>query len=363
MLNAWQNCEQNNNEIGSTNPSEKAEEVLDLLCQYHKDNNIGISPNDASFSICIHSWCKSLAPDAADRAEKVLRRKESFLNEVDDLTIRRTDYNSVLSKWKYNLDDGPRHATNLFEDMMQKSETSDDYQSPDEFTFNTLLAVYAKSNDDKGAEKAEERLRQMNQLFDDKISSIQPGMISYRTIMNAYIGRKAKKSPQKVEELVEEMIGKYKSQGREDLRPDSSTLDLILKACNLVPETWADETANNQVIEIANRTFTKLRGKNELKLKPTHSTYAFMFRILNRHMDFTDPRYDLLMKHLWTQCCRDGLVSEFTLESFRLSVKESIFFKCVGGKRGEENAESVKLINLPHDWKRNVAAKRNSNTR
>ena len=360
-LNAWQGCEQSNSEVATINPPEKAEEILDLLCQYHNLKNSDISPNDASFSICIHSWCKSSEPDAAHRAERILRRKESFLDEVDDLTIRRTDYNSILSKWKDSLDEGPEHATNLFEDMMRKSKESGAYQNPDEFSFNTLLAVYAKSNDDKGAEKAEEQLRQMNQLFDEKKTNIQPGMISYRTVMNAYIGRKAKETPRKVEELVDEMIGKYKLQGRDDLRPDSSTLDLILKACNLVPETWADEVANNEVIEIANRTFTKLRGKNELKVKPTHSTYAFMFRIFNRHMDFTDPRYDLLMKNLWTQCCRDGLVSEFTLESFRLSVKESIFFKCIGDENRGKNAERVKLISLPHDWRRNVAAKRKSN--
>ena len=90
----------------------------------------------------------------------------------------------------------------------------------------------------------------------------------------------------------------------------------------------------------------------------THSTYAFMFRIYYRHMDLNDPRYELLMKNLWAQCCRDGLVSEFTLESLRLSVKESTFFECIGHKREGKKAESVKVRSLCSDWRRNVAAKR-----
>ena len=365
MLNAWQLCEQNKDitKEQAISPSQKAEEILNSLCKHHMTEN-GLSPNNASFSICITSYCKSSLPDAADRAESIFRRKEEFLNEIKGLSIRTADYNALLSKWREGINNGPTRATALFEDIVRKSNESEAYEPPNDYTLNALLAVHTKSNDKRGAETAEELLKRMDELHEANKISVRPGMISYRTVMNGYIERKHIVAPQKVEALVEDMIEKYKVQGREDLKPDAIALDLILKACNLVPATWnvvtrENPNINTHIIEIANRTFMKLRGK-EFEAKPTHSTYSFMFRIFNRHMNFKDHRYDTLMKSLWTQACIDGCVSEFTLESLRLSVKESLFFHCIGRGRGESNAESIKVSSLSSEWRRNVSAKRNS---
>lgn len=355
-MNAWQQCEKSSDVTSSVCPSAKAEEILQLLCNQYKAGNRDVAPNDASFSICIHSWCSNSEPNATERAEGILRLKEEFLNQVDGLTIRTTDYNSILSRCKDDPDGGQKQAIALFEAMLMKSSEAEAYQPPNEFSFNTVLSVHAKSNDDRGAEKAEAFLRQLNKLYDEKKTSVQPSMISYRTVINAYISRKHSDAPQKVESLVDELFEKS-AQGRDDLKPDSIVLDLILKACNLVQRTWfadAKEKADTQIIEIANRTFTKIRANSQ----QTHSTYAFMFRIFNRHMNFNDPRYELLMKNLWKGACRDGLVSEFTLESLRQSVKESTFFDCIGRPRGFNKAGSVKVGSLDHDWRRNVTAKR-----
>eukprot|EP00956_Cyclotella_meneghiniana_P025039 scaffold51393_cov100-Cyclotella_meneghiniana.AAC.1 len=363
ILNSWQLCEQNKDVTGSISPSEKAEEILDSLCNHHKAES-GLSPNDASFSICINSYCKSSLPEAADRAERIFRRKEELLNEIKGLSIRTADYNALLSKWREGINNGPARATLLFEDIVRKSNESEAYESPNDYTLNALLAVHTKSNDKRGAETAEVLLKRMDELHKANKINVRPGMISYRTVMNGYIERKNIMSPQKVEALVEGMIEKYKVEGREDLKPDAIAFDLILKACNLVPATWdvnsrEHPNSNSQIIEIANRAFMKLRGK-EFEAKPTHSTYSFMFRIFNRHMNFKDRRYDMLMKSLWTQACNDGCVSEFTLESLRLSVKESFFFDCIGRGRGQSKAESVKVHSLSSEWRRNVAAKRTS---
>ncbi|KAL3805330.1 hypothetical protein HJC23_009037, partial [Cyclotella cryptica] len=281
VMNAWQSFDPN-----------KAEEVLNRLCVCHEKGDKDLSPNDASFSICIHAWCKSTEPDAAEQAERILRRKEAFLNRVDGLVIRTTDYNSIISKWRRDPENGSERAALLFEEMLQKASKSEVYQSPTDVTLNALLAVYAKSNDDKAAQNAEDHLRRMNQLYEDKKSNILPDVISYRTCIDAWIRRKSTVSPEKVEALVKDMTDKYKHEGRDDLCPDSNVFDLILKACNLAPSTWNIEAADRRhdhTIAIANRTFTLLRGNNEFNAKPTHSTYAFMFRIFNRHMDFTDP--------------------------------------------------------------------------
>jgi hypothetical protein len=367
VLNAWQLCEQNDDVTVTTSPPEKAERILDSLCKHHEAEKSHLSPSDASFSMCIQTWCKSPKNFAAERAERLLRLKEEYLHQVEGLVIRVSDYNPVILKWKDDHENGPDRATSLFEDMMEKSILHEAYQYPNVSTLNILLAVLSKSNDKNGAEKAEALLRRMDKLYEEKRLRARTDMISYRTVINAFIARKEITAPAKVEALVDDMIYLYKTQGRKELRPDPDLLDSILKACNLAPMTWniKDKANSHNIIEIANRTFTKLirGGKNEFQFQATHSTYAFMLRILHRHMNFNDPRYDLLMANIWAQCCRDGLVSEFTLESLRLSVRRPLFFDLVdvSSEYGSMDAESIKVSNLDQNWRRNVKAKRSSN--
>lgn len=161
------------------------------------------------------------------------------------------------------------------------------------------------------------------------------------------------------------MIAKYRNEGREDLRPDTNAFNLVLKACSHAPASYADggETADGKEhpLSIANRTFGVLRGGNEFGASATHASYSFMFHIYRQHMNFRDKRYLTLMQKLWKECCNEGLVSGFSLSSFRAAVLEPHFWAAIGGKdryaRSKTDAESIKVDDLPMAWRRNVEAK------
>ena len=242
-MNAWSKCEQSNNDK-SFSPSEKVQEILDNLCEQYKAEGRGIAPNEVSFSICLQSWFKSTQPYAAERAEEILRRKEEFSRGTSDgvLRMKVQDYNSVISKWKNDPILGPDHARRLFDEMMQKyNESHDETIAPTIVTFNTLLDVYAKSANGNSAEKAESLLKQMKHMHREGKSIILPDMISYRICMDAWIRQRQDDSPQKVDELVNYMMDKYKREGRKDLIPDANSFNLILKACAQSRGSWADD--------------------------------------------------------------------------------------------------------------------------
>jgi len=369
VMNAWHLCEQNNNDQ-SVSPAAKAQEILDSICEQCEDGREEeVIPNDVSFSICIHSWCKSKLPEATERAEQLLRRKELFAKKYDEVKIKSTDYNAVISKWKDDSPKGPERATLLFEEMLLRYGDSEDRMQPTAATLNALLDVYAKCHEHHDlAEKAEAYLSKMNQLHKEGKGYIVPDAISYRSAIDAWIRRWHKDSPRKVDALVKEMMTKYKDEERSDLRPDSNTLNLVLKACAHAPAMWKEkghvEKGNDHPIAIANRMFSMLKGKNEYGATATHTTYAFMFHVYRQHMDFRDKRYATLMQNMWKHCCKDGLVSKFSFESFRDSVLEPDFWKALGGrdkftKLGKTQMNDVSVEDLPKEWTRNVSPLKN----
>ncbi len=356
-INAWCQCE--NNGDTQVSASEKAEEVLNYLLEHES-----LSPNNASFNLCIKSWCQSKHPDAAERAEQIFRRKEVFAaNEQSNVSINAPDYNVVIAKWRDDQVNGPDRARSLFKEIDEKYGNAAEFLArPNIVTLNSLLDVLAKSKSKDLAEECEELLKQRNELFKEGKGTIIPDIISYRSCIDAWIRQWKKDSPQRVEALVKDMIKRYSVEGREDLRPDADLFNLVLKACAHASVTWHedfDKEANDTPISIANRTFALLKGKNEFDVNPTHATYAFMFKTYQSHLDFDNSRYTPLLLMLWKQCCKDGLVSQFALESFRNCILNYEFWKAIGGKEryasmGKTEPEMIQIDDIAQEWRRNV---------
>jgi len=377
VLNAYYLCEKNNSN-GTISPAAKSQEILNALCERCEaegdEEHNALHCNDVSFSTCIHTWCKSSRPDSAERTEQLLRQKEAFSEKYCNIQIKSADYNSAIKKWQDDSEKGPERATLLFEEMLEKHENSEERARPNAATLNALLDVYAKSYEKKLAGRAQGYLNRINRLHKEGKSCILPDVISYRSVIDAWVRQWGVDSPQKVDALVKEMIDKYKHEGRKDLRPDSNTLNLVLKACSHAPAMWVEKdvtkkgNSNDHPIAIANNMFSLLKGGNDYGASPTHATYSFMFHIYRQHMDFHDKRYPPLMRNLWKHCCRDGLVSQLSLSSFRDSVLEDEFWDAIGGKYkylrlGLIKAENITIKDLPKEWNRNVVPLKRRNSK
>ena len=363
LINAWRLCEQSNNDE-SISPAQNAQSILDSICErYDAGEGLEVAPNDSTFSLVIHAWCKSNHPDAPEQAEIVLRRKEEYAKKYSEICIKPSDYTPIISRWRDYPTEGTHRATLLFEEIMSKYGDSDERSKPTAATLNALLDVYAKCPKKNLADKAEETFR----FHSEGKGCIIPDIISYRTVIDAWIKSWDTKSPRQVYTLVNDMARLYK-EGREDLRPDINAFNLILKACSHSQAMYGEhdiaKLGDDHPIAIANRTFSMLKGTNEYGATATHLSYSYMFHIYRQHMNFRDKRYPVMMRNLWKHCCRDGLVSQFSLDEFRSSVLEDDFWQAIGGcdrftKLGKADAKDVTVKDLPTDWSRNVSPPRN----
>ncbi len=102
-------------------------------------------------------------------------------------------------------------------------------------------------------DKAEELFR----LHSDGKGCIMPDVISYQTLIDAWIRSWDRDSPRQVCALVNEMAQLYKCEGRDDLQPDVNGFNLILKACShslaMYDKVDVAELGNNHPIAIATR--------------------------------------------------------------------------------------------------------------
>ena len=272
----------------------------------------------------------------------------------DAVFIRADDYNLTISKMIDDPEHGVDRATALFEEAIHRFSDCEGPARPNAATLNALLNVYAKRRDRKSAERAESYLRRMNFMHKEG-RCFQPDAVSYRSVIDAWILSREPDAPSRVESLVEEMRTKSVEEGRKDLRPDSNSYNLIIKACSHAPSMWNEPGDRGETLAIANRAFATLKT-NKLT---THGSYSHMMNTYRAHMHFNDERYLPLMSRLWKRCCAEGMVSQFTLESFAGSVQPSQFWKALGNKKnfarkGRATPKDVTAGDLPQLWRRNV---------
>ena len=354
-MNTWHIIEK----MGTANashpsPAERAQAVLDDLIDKSSADQMELSPDNNSFSICLRAWCKSPRPDASEKAMQLLRKKESYARKNDAVFIRAEDYNLTISKMVDDHKHGVERATALFEEAIHRFSDCEGPARPNAATLNALLNVYAKQRDRESAERAESYLRRTNFMHKEG-RCFRPDAVSYRSVIDAWILSFDPEAPSRVESLVEEMGKKSVEEGRKDLRPDSNSYNLIIKACSHAPSKWNETGERGETLAIANRAFATLKANKFV----THGSYSHMINTYRAHMHFKDERYLPLMSSLWKRCCAEGMVSQFTLESFAGAVLPNQFWKAIGNRnhfahKGRATPEDISAGDLPKLWRRNV---------
>lgn len=354
VMNAWHIIEKMGANVSDVSPAERAQAVLDDLIEKSSAGQRELSPDNKSFSICLRAWCRSPRADSPEKAIQLLRKKEAHARYNDAVFIRADDYNITISKMIDDPKHGVERATALFEESIHRFSDCEGPSRPNAATLNALLNVFAKRRDRKSAEKAESYLRRMNFMHKEG-RCFRPDAVSYRSVIDAWILSNDPVAPSRVESLVETMRKLSEEERRKDLRPDSNSYNLIIKACSLAPSMWNEPGDKGETLAIANRAFATLKTKN----LTTHGSYSHMMNTYRAHMHFKDERYLPLMSSLWKRCCAEGMVSQFTLESFAASVLPKQFWKAIGNKKnfaqiGRATPNDVKAGDLPQLWRRNV---------
>lgn len=183
-----------------------------------------------------------VAPNAAINAQSVLERLEDIcirrelLQGVSKVSFDMQDvkpslklYNHVLTCWSRSVDlDAEVHAKTLLERMVECKPGTFSY--PDKYSYNNMLNLYANKGDVNAAEALLQEMEESNDVSVD--------VYSYSIMMNAFQKKftssghnnRDMKDPERAEELLSRLVGKYEKSGFTDdrFRPTSVTFSTVI---------------------------------------------------------------------------------------------------------------------------------------
>ncbi|KAL7549824.1 hypothetical protein ACHAWF_013097 [Thalassiosira exigua] len=215
-----------------------AEGLLDLMEEVHGLAGTDSARDDESlrksFSKChaavLDGWCASRFPDAASRAEAILRRMGVRAD------VRR--YNRVMNRIASGgTKDAGKEAERLLDEMIASykerstGEADGDLPAPilapDRNGFNTVLKAYANSH---GKDASSHALRVLSVMEDPSsaglegiAASIRPDRVSYTSaLMSTRDGEEA-------ERMLTRMAEAFERTGDPDVLPDAVTYNAVLK--------------------------------------------------------------------------------------------------------------------------------------
>jgi hypothetical protein len=185
-----------------------------------------IRPNKIHFNTVISAISRTESPstDCGNQAMRILDNMKDFYISGKNVDARPdlVTYNSVLnaiakeassndSKRSRNDNDNHVRAEMLLSRMEEGSEG--DHIAPDLVSYNTVLSAYMNSNSTTAATEAQELLQRMIE------HDIDPDLLSYTMCINALAKSKLEGSAQKAEDLLD-ILEKAFAEGNTKLKPD-----------------------------------------------------------------------------------------------------------------------------------------------
>jgi len=168
-----------NNEFSFDEEQKQEEDYLKNREKYEILNNY---PDTNMYNMVIKGWAKSGEEYAPLRAESILNEMELSTDPLVQPDI--ISYSTVLAAWARNR--STPGAIGRAESLVRRMEHNTESR-PNTSSYNTLITAWARCatrDNEKGAIRAEEFLRQMSQLYDDdgKVES-KPDVRSYTAVI------------------------------------------------------------------------------------------------------------------------------------------------------------------------------------
>ena len=244
---------------GREDAGEVAENILNRMEQlFSSAQNIAAKPNTFSYTALVEAYANSGAPGSAARAAELCDLIAQKWEQGDpDVKPTSRTYNAAIKANRFSSDDaealfhqmvenyqagnleckpnaynynalisaiansGSAHrAAQVLAQMESEYRSGHEETKPTTISFNTVIDAYAKSGEENAADKAENVLRHMDELYrSGENMEAKPNVRSFNSVINAYAKSGRADAAPKAERALELMEMLYET-GNEDVRPD-----------------------------------------------------------------------------------------------------------------------------------------------
>lgn len=198
----------------SLHSGDKAQDILDRINRiYEKYGDESIRPTDKEYGCVIHAWANTIDHDDIDGGTKALQVLEQLLT-MKDVEPSRIAYNTTL----HALASRGRltEVENLL-DRMESECKSGNGPCPDVFTYSTIMNAYQKSNEiRKGvpiAKRAEALIHRMLRRYNETGElSIRPNQYTFGSVIALFALSKSPNAAKDADKILQFQISLYENE-------------------------------------------------------------------------------------------------------------------------------------------------------
>jgi len=189
----------------SPRPEMYATAAEKLLVWTEEQSDNSLKPNDIIYQACLMVLQRAGLPE---RAQALLKKMYArYRSGITSVRPNTRHFTTVISAWARSND--PRAAENaeqlmkLMEDLHAKEGLD---SRPNNVTFNTLIHCLSRSKDSDAPDRAERVLRLMQKQFEEGDKRVKPNAVTYSSVISAWSRSPKKEACLRAESLLREMI-------------------------------------------------------------------------------------------------------------------------------------------------------------
>lgn len=339
---------------------------MEQACALGDDN---ICPNAVTYTVMINILARSGKSGAALNAHEILVQMENQyrrsgtsnggkLNEK--LKPDRICYTSVIDAYaRCEEDHAGEKAVELLNHMIMLSEEMGHVDvRPDKKTYCSVISALGKSRARGAADMAQRILNDMEELYyacgyDD----VAPNTIVFNAVIDAWSRSSFVYKADRAYALLRRMEDTQCTspppvKGEHPtlyFKPDVITYNSVISAA---ANSFGDPRIKAKALRIATDAYRKVQMSKDLQ--PTSQTYSLFAKAVRKLIPVEKQRYAFNSKLLKT-CCRDGMMSKYTLTQLQMSYTSRNQFMELLESMGysSTNKGPVSMKSIPHGWKKN----------
>ena len=263
---------------------ERAEKLLLSMVDHHRTGAVNMLPDNYLCNGVLTTWARSGRPDAAERAELILKLMYDVSLEFKSANVRPNEYSylQLINAWSMSKDvDAPKHAEEVFCEMLDQFNAGDESMAPSVLHYTALISCWARSSQADGAVRAQSLFDAAVERYESGDRSFQPDTTLYSSLMRAWsmVGDAAK-----VEAIFLSMYEEFTLRGQKRLTPNTTMFNIMLEA-------WlrSDSPEAQQKAVVLFDSMVQFSEENTLDVKPDGFTYRNMIEIMGKGQSGGSP--------------------------------------------------------------------------
>mmetsp|Transcript_9370 Transcript_9370/g.25880 ORF Transcript_9370/g.25880 Transcript_9370/m.25880 type:complete len:946 (-) Transcript_9370:130-2967(-) len=312
-----------------------AEKILELL---EKEYPTDVTSDGYASAISV--WSKSGHSQAVERCKSILARNHAIFENSDlRASLRPTceAYRGVIGAIANSKSPEAAVLAERVLDDMERHSAGGFCDPPDEYTYTSVMNIYAKLN--HSHEAVGRILQRMESAYSNGQATARPNTSSYNSFLNSIVRSNAEDKAWMANRIYQSMRARFQK-GDLSVRPDPYTTTAVLTSC--ASTVGVDEKAREELVGIALSVLLDCKGQVDRRGRPMLDSrnYAMVLRII--HQDVLDPSEgERLAAQVFEQCCHEGMIDKSVL----YQIKEG--FK---GLHRQLPRDAKGQLKLPRGW-------------